>query len=147
MSKTILYRLFRIGGIPRDLRPVLEAERIVVSDEGIGGWYITPNLKAPGRRSIKRREGFSGFLTVTKTRMVCYTYGRPQINIAVDDPRLSKLYIKLPEPQILSLSFESSVFHKDWKGLIEFRFHTGKALEFYEVMRSIGILPGSAEGE
>ncbi len=37
MTKTILYRLFKAGGIPDKLRPVLESENIVVCDEGING--------------------------------------------------------------------------------------------------------------
>jgi hypothetical protein len=41
MNKTLLYRLFGLGRIPRHLRPLVESEGIVVADEGIGGWFIT----------------------------------------------------------------------------------------------------------
>lgn len=121
------------------MRSILETEEIIVSDEGIGGWYITKNLKAPGKRYINRKEGFSGCLVVTKKRIVCYTYSKRQINISVDDPKISKIYVKLPEPQTLSISFESSVFHDDWKGVIEFRFKTEKSQEFCDVLRSSGV--------
>ncbi len=139
MGKTILYRLLRIGGIPKKLRPVLESEEIVVSDEGIGGCYIAKDFKAPGKRYIHRREGFSGCLVVTKKRIVCYTYRKRQINISVDDPGLSALCVKLLEPEKISLSFEAEVFHKDRRGVIEFQFKTEKAPKFYDVMGAIGL--------
>ncbi len=37
MSKTLLHRLFRVGGIPRDARDRIRREGIVLQDEGIGG--------------------------------------------------------------------------------------------------------------
>ncbi|MFO8011391.1 MAG: hypothetical protein R6U89_11390 [Dehalococcoidia bacterium] len=137
MGKTILYRLSGIGGIPKKLRPILESEEIVVSDEGVRGWYITKDFKAPGKRYIHRREGFSGCLVVTRKRIVCYTYRKRQINISVDDPSLSALCVKLLEPDKISLSFEAAVFHKDQRGVIEFQFKTEKAPEFYDVMGAI----------
>jgi hypothetical protein len=50
MKKTLPYRLFGLGRIPRQLRPMLESEGIVVADEGIGGWFITKHVNGPGRR-------------------------------------------------------------------------------------------------
>ncbi len=54
MNKTILYRLFGIGGIPKRMGPVLAAEEIEVCDEGIGGWFVTKNVKGPGKEPIMR---------------------------------------------------------------------------------------------
>ncbi len=144
MKKTILFRLFKIGAIPKKLLPVLESEGIVILDEGVGGWYITKNVKGPCRRHIHRSEGFSGCLVVTKKRIICYAYWKRQINISVEDPRISELYISLPEPNVLSISFESGLFRDGWKGVIEFRFKTEKAVQFYDILISIGTRKGSA---
>jgi hypothetical protein len=143
MGKTILYRLFGLGSIPKNLRPVLQSEGIIISDEGIGGWFVTKNLKAPGRRSFHRKTGFSGCLVVTKKRIVSYTYARRQINIPVDDPKLAAFRVDLPKRHTVSLSFESSVFHDDWQGVIELRFNTEKAQEFFDVLSAIGVQHGS----
>lgn len=143
MQKTLLYRLFGIGGIPKKLRPVLETEQIVVSDEGVGGWYITKDFTAPGKRSINRKEGFSGCLAVTKKRLICYTYGKRQINISVDDPKISAFYVEIVKPQTMAVSFESSLFHDDWKGVITLLFKTEKAQEFYDALISVGVKQGT----
>jgi len=146
MGKSMLYRLLGIGSIPKKLRPVLETEGIVVSDEGMGGWYITGNVKGPGKRFIHRREGFSGCLVVTEKRVIGYTNWKRQINIAVDDPKLSSLYVELLDPQRFSISFESSVFREDWQGVVEFRFRSEKAQEFHDVLTALGVQEGAAAG-
>lgn len=143
MGKSIFYRLFKLGRIPQDLQTVLEMEGIVVSDEGIGGWYVTKDLKSPGRRSKYRKEGFSGFLVITKTRVLAYTFKKRQVNIAVDDPNMSKLYAELVGSEKITLSFETSSFHDDWQGVIELQFNTPKAQDFYEALLDVGVQSGT----
>jgi hypothetical protein len=145
MSKSFLFRLLRIGAIPKKLRPILDAERIVVGDEGMRGSLIYRNVKGAGKRFINRVEGFSGCLVITEKRFVCFTYGKRQINIAVDDQRLSEMSVEIPQENILSISFESSAFMEKWEGMMEFRFKTEKAHEFHTVLRSFGVRQGSAE--
>ena len=144
MSKSLLFRLLRIGAIPGKLRPVLDAEQIVVADEGIGGWLIYKNVKGPGKRFINRAEGFSGCLVVTKKRIVCFTYWKRQINLAVDDPKISQILVDVPKKDILSIFFESSDFRDGWEGAMKFRFKTKKAQEFYDALRSYGATQGTA---
>jgi hypothetical protein len=146
MQKSILYRLFKVGSTPRKIRSVLEQEGIVLSDEGIGGWFIARNVKGPGKRYVHRREGFSGCLVITKKRIICYTYWKRQINISVDDPRLSELYVDATDQQKLSVSFESSVFRDGWEGVIEYRFKTDKAIQFQEALTSLGVQKGFPKG-
>lgn len=139
MKKSILYRLFRLGAIPVKVRPILEAEGIVVADEGMGGWFITRNVKGPGKRYLHRSEGFSGCLVITKKRIICYTFWKRQINIAVDDPKLSQMYVAVPGKNRLCLSFESSVFREGWQGEIEYRFRTEKAQRFQDLLLALGV--------
>jgi hypothetical protein len=142
MKKTLLYRLFGLGRLPRQLRPMVASEGIVVADEGIGGWLITKHVNGPGRRHRKRAEGFTGCLVVTKKRILCYTYGKRQINISVDDPRVSEFQVTLPKAETLSIAFESAVFREDWRGVMEFRFNTERARLFHDALRSIGARGG-----
>lgn len=144
MKKSLLYRLFGIGGIPKKARPALEAEGIVVADEGVGGWFVMRNVKGPGRRHRQRWEGFTGWLAVTNKRLVCYTFWKRQMNIAVDDPRIAELYVDVPKPDTLSISFEAGVFREGWSGVMEFRFNTEKAEQFRDTLTSLGAQPGTA---
>lgn len=138
MQKTLLYKLFGIGSIPKKIRPAIEAEQIVVADEGIGGWFITKRVKGPGKRYRNRAEGFSGCLVITKKRVLCYTYWKRQINISVDGPGISQFSVWLPKAGKLSISFESSAVNKQWAGVVEFRFKTAKAQLFHDALTAIG---------
>lgn len=140
----MLYRLFGVGAVPEKLRPVLEREGVVVLDEGIGGWFVTKYVNGPGKRYRHRTEEFSGCLAVTKARVVCYTCGKRQINISVEDPRIADLYVDIPAQQKLCLSFESSSFREGWQGVIVFRFGTDKAYSFREALVAIGAQKGTA---
>jgi hypothetical protein len=76
--------------------------------------------------------------------VVCYTYGRRQINISVEEPRLAHLYVDAPTEQKLCLSFESSNFREGWQGAIVFRFATDKAFAFRNALLAMGAQQGSA---
>jgi len=134
MKKTISYRLFSIGGISKKLRPVLEKEGMLVCDEGIRGWFVTKNFKAPGKRFWCRQEGFSGFLAITEKRIIAYAYWKLIINLPFDDAKLSAINAELINPNRIDLSFESSVFHHDRQGIITVRFYTEKAQKFYDTL-------------
>lgn len=143
MKKSILFRVLGLGAIPRKLRPLLDAEEIVLADEGMRGWFLTGNVNGPGRRYRHRAEGLSGCLVITKKRILCYSFGKRQINISVDDPKISEFHVDLPRENTLSISFESSAFREGWQGKIELRFRTEKAREFRDALRSLGAQGGS----
>jgi hypothetical protein len=144
MRKTILYRLFGFGSVPRTILSLLEREGVVVLDEGMGGWFVTKHVDAWGKRYRHRSEGFSGCLAVTKARVVCYTYGKRQIDISVENPKMKNLYVDAPKEQTLCLSFESSDFREGWQGVIEFRFNTDKAPLFRDALLAFGARKGVA---
>lgn len=123
------------------MKPLLEHEGIVVSDEGMAGWFVAKDVRGPRKRYRFRSEGFSGWLAVTNKRVLCYTYRKRQINISVEDPNISNIYICTPSENIFSISFESSAFRDEWEGIIEFKFKTEKAMLFYNALNAIGAQP------
>ncbi|MGB5444347.1 MAG: hypothetical protein WBM99_02480 [Psychromonas sp.] len=144
MKKTYLYRLFGLGSVPKNLLSLLHNEGIVVSDEGMSGWFIAKHVNGPRKRYRHRTEGFSGCLVVTQERVISYTYGKRQINISVSDPKIANLYVDILNEDKLCLSFESSDFREGWDGLIEFRFNTNRAHQFREALIEIGVQQGTA---
>lgn len=143
MKKTLLYRWFGIGSIPKKVRPVLQAEGVVVADEGMAGRFIANDVKGPGKRYRQRSEGFSGCLVITKKRVIAYTFGKRQLNIGVNDPKLPEIFADVPDAETLVISFESSVFREGWQGVMAFKFKTGKASQFMETLKDIGVRQGS----
>jgi len=134
VKKTLLYRLFKIGRIPSRLRAALESEGFVVVDEGIPGAVLTRDFKAPGKRFRRRRAGFTGFLALTRKRMVGYAYGRRLLHVPFDSPRLRDLDVKLIGPDRLEIAFEASDFQDRMSGRVRLRFTTPRAGEFLEAL-------------
>jgi hypothetical protein len=89
--------------------PSLEKEGIVVSDEGMKGWFITKKVNGPAKRYRNRVERFSGCLVITRKQMVCYSYWKRQISIPVDHPKIFKNHYSVFKENILSVAFETSV--------------------------------------
>ncbi len=136
MEKTILYRLFGIGRIPKDHRAVLESEGLVLFDEGIGGSVILRKFKAPGRRHSWRKSWFSGSVAFTNKRVIAFAYSRQIINVPFDDPRVERLNCTAEDDTCLYFSFESGDFSDDMSGTVEVRFRTPHARLFAEKVRA-----------
>lgn len=142
MSKNILYKLFGVGRVPRKHQALLESETIVILDEGIKGLFVTKDFKSPNKRFVNRREGFLGSIVVTKTRVMCHTFWRQQINLSVNDSRLTLLHTELISPETIAISFDSYLFNKECEGIIEFQFKTDKAQEIFDALGFLGVKQG-----
>ena len=138
MKKTILYRLFKVGRIhPKKLLPALKKEGIVASDEGIAGRIYLKNYQAPGKRSKQKLIWFSGFIVVTKVRLLAFAYWKPLINVRIADPRFKAIQAELEGSDRIAFHFEASAFRDDAEGEILVRFRTPKAGEIMEAIRSV----------
>lgn len=145
MEKSLGWTLFRAGRIPRRWRAELEQETPLIADEGLPGRFIATDVRGPGKVWKHRREGFSGWLAITRTRFMAYSYRRRQIHIALDDPRLAELHVDLPDEDWLVLSFDSGTFQDHWSGVFELRYRTPEARRMREALLNAGARPGSAK--
>ncbi len=135
----MLYRLLGIGAISKKHRPGLEQEGIVVADEGIGGSLTMRDVKGPGRRYSYKKSLFTGWLVITEKRIICYAFGFRQIDIPVNDSRITELQVENPKENILTISFEASVFRPNWSGHMQFKFKTDKAKQFLSCLSGIEV--------
>ena len=136
MSKTLAYRLFRVGRIPEQLKAQLDSEGILFQDEGIPGSVTYKNFHRPGSSSGWRRVWFTGSLTITQTRVVGLSYASPIINVPFTDPRIQRLSVSVEKRDTLLVAFDAALFHDDWSGAIEYRFRTPQAQTFLETLQA-----------
>src|SRR5947207_12093552 len=136
MATTLLYRLFRIGKIPDQLKAQLESEGILLQDEGISGSATYTNFRRPGRYSSWRRVWYTGSLVVTQTRLVALAYSKPAIDVPFTDQRFRSLDLSLEKAYTLRVAFDASLFHVDWSGKIEYRFNTEQAQTFLDTLKA-----------
>ena len=86
-------------------------------------------------------------LAVTKTQVLCYSYNKRQFHFATDDPRIRNLFVDAPADDWLCISFESSKFHKQWQGIMEYHFRTERAFAFRSALLAIGARRGHPAGK
>jgi len=132
MNKTIMYRVFGFGKIPKDAVSQFNIEGIVLSEEGIGGSITYRNFRAPGRYSGWNRSWFSGSLVLTRKHLLAFRYSKPAIGLAWDDERIRQLDFSLIGADKLSIRYEASTFNEDWSGNIELRYCFPRARTFLE---------------
>ena len=127
MSTSFLYRIFGAGKIPAARRAELEAEGIVVLEEGLRGSVSYKRYRAPTKRSGRGREGIVGALALTEKRLVAFAWSKPILDAPFDHPALDKLSVKVKNEDKLVLSFEAEDFHDDRSGSVVYRFSTDRA--------------------
>ena len=112
----LLARLLLGNGTPPDaVRAELDAEGVVVCEEGLGGSLTFRHFKAPGRRSNWRKQAIVAALVVTERRLAVYARGRPLVDVAFDDPRFGALALDVDGPSV-SITFDVARFHDDMSG-------------------------------
>jgi len=127
VAKSLLYRLFGLGKIPKLLGDTLGIEGIVVSDEGISGTVTYRDFRAPGKYFSWKKQAFVGSVVVTNVRLVALMYANFAVNVPVTDERIRKLQISVEGSDRLLIVFDPSLFHENWSGTIEYRFRTPQA--------------------
>ena len=138
MSKTLLYRFFGIGRIPRDALDQIEREGVVLQEEGIGGSITFLKFRAPGRYNGWKRKWFSGSIVLTREHFLAFSFSKPLIGVAWNHEKLGALNCSVPSENKLLVEFDASTFNDDWSGQIEVRFSTSLAAQFLETIEGYG---------
>ncbi|HEX3084843.1 MAG TPA: hypothetical protein VHP99_10000 [Pyrinomonadaceae bacterium] len=128
MAKSLLFRLFGVGRIPKLLSDRLRMEGIVIADEGVSGSVTYRNFHAPGRYSSWRKQAFIGSVVVTNIRLVALISGRFAVDVPFSDKRIRQLQISRERDRLV-IAFDASLFHDDWSGTIEYRYQTSQAAD------------------
>ncbi len=121
--------------MPAPLMSELNAEGIVLFDEGVKGSITYRNFRAPGKAFSWKRQGFAGSIALTKTRIVGLAYSKFLINAPLSDERLRKMNFSVESNGALCVAFDAALFHADWSGTIEYRFKTEEAQRLVELLQ------------
>ena len=117
MGKSIFYRLFRIGGLPKRLRRVLEKEGLVYLEEGVSGWITMKDFRGPGRYSAYRKNYFVGAIVITERRFVVFKLQEAVVEVPLHVDWLSKLQFSAKRDS-LEIIFDPQDFNAEHSGAI-----------------------------
>ena len=125
--RTIGYRLFGLGGVPRQRREALEAEGIRVRSEGIAVAITYRNYRAPGRFYAWRRSYGSGSVVVTERRLFVSYYRWPIFDLELDDPRIRRIEMQASAPDRLRLTFDAAEIDPNRSGRVSIQLRAPEA--------------------
>ncbi|MEO1432529.1 MAG: hypothetical protein AAFV71_26350 [Cyanobacteria bacterium J06633_8] len=134
MQKTLLYRLFKIGKLPKEALILIRSEGVLLQDEGCGGSMTWINFTAPGKYYKWKRIWFSGSIILTKKQFLLFNSSQPIIRVPWNDERISKLDCFLKGDFTLDIKFDASTFYDGCSGEIEVMFSTPLARSFLEII-------------
>jgi len=136
MPKSILYTLFKLGRLSKKASSALEAEGIVLLDEGLRASVTLRGFRAPGRFHSYKHSIFAGALVITERRFAGFAFSRTILDVALEDERLNALDLSVPRDGLLCINFDAAAFDCRRSGSVEYRFRTDKAQLFLERITS-----------
>ena len=132
---SLLYRLFKIGAIPAQFRPVLESEGVRLLEEGIPVIVTYRNLRSPRRLSSFRRMRQVGALALTHQRILGTAFHQPILNLPWSEKRLQQVEWSLGGEGELWAAFEAGLFRPEWSGRIEIAFRCTQASRAFTMIQ------------
>tara|TARA_Y100000385_G_C12626242_1_gene439197 strand:+ start:26 stop:424 length:399 start_codon:yes stop_codon:yes gene_type:complete len=128
MGKHILYKLFRIGKLPKNIR----RNKLTLFDEGIKIIAKYSDFKSPSKNYQKKASMMIGSILISKKRITAFTYSSPMINLKLKDKRIKKIDYSGSTEEVLSMHFDAATFSKDSSGMVTYLFYTPKAKEILQ---------------
>jgi len=131
MSKHLLFKLFKVGKLPKNIN----RGKLKTFDEGIKIIAKYKDFKSPGKSFKKKATMMVGSILISKKRITAFAYSSPILNLELKDDRLKKIDFSGSTDQILSMCFDASNFSDNTTGTVTYLFHTPKAKEIVEKIK------------
>lgn len=136
MAKSILYRLFGLGKIPRRHRNEIEKEGVIFKDEGLSIVVRYRNFRAPNAYYGRRVSLVVGSVVLTKKSFACFRGNivPPIFHIPVEHKSLNAFSFSLDEKARLRVVIDAPSFQEGWKGTIDCRIPCEKTEKLLQAL-------------
>jgi len=128
-TKTLGYRTFGFGRLPSRWLQRLEAEGILVRDEGVSIQVTYRHYRAPGRRYGFKRSLGSGSFALTKQRLAVFYYRWPVFNLPMKHDAWSSIALSVPQASVVQITCDASSLDSQKSGQVEIRMRTERAID------------------
>jgi hypothetical protein len=129
-------RKFLLGpGLLSDqLRSELQAEGIVLLDEGLGGSITYRNYRAPREYAKWRKTATAGAIAVTPRRLVVWAGRGKHIDVPLVNGRPSRIAVRVEPPDRVVFGYDASAFSDNRSGTVEVRLRTAQAARVAQLL-------------
>ncbi len=136
MTKTILYRWFKAGSVPKKFLPVIEREGIVLLEEGIACLIHFKKFRAPGKYYGNKLTWGSGAIVLTKEHLLAFRYSESVIGLSWQEVESNKIEYYIDSNSRFCVSYDASQFNNKWSGQITIKFAAEHPHEMISIIKS-----------
>lgn len=136
MTKSIFYRLFGFGKIPKRYRSDIEKEGVIFQDEGLAIVLRYRNFRAPRTYYGRKTSLIVGSVVLTKNRFACYRGNilPPVFEVPVEHEAFKAFDFSLDDKARLRVVIDAPAFQEGWEGTIDCRIPSENARKFLRAL-------------
>lgn len=135
MAKSLMYRLFGIGKVPKKSLSILKDEGILYMEEGIPASIGFRNFRAPGKYYGRKRNWFSGSIVLTDLHFLAFSAFNTTIGIKWDEQKIRALNCYHDGKNRLCITYDASVFNDDWSGEINLCYASDETMRVLSIIQ------------
>ena len=132
MEKPILFRMLKVGSLPKNIHQTVKNEGILVSDEGCKISVTYHKFKTKGKYFSYKRTYAIGSIAVTSKRTIAFAFSKRIMNFQHEQPGLEVL---LESPTTLLFIIDVSKTMPNSSGEIEIRYFTENARTIFKKIK------------
>ncbi len=138
VPKSLWFRLFGVGRLPRRWREACASEGVVLLEEGLALRVGLRHFRAPGRYSSGRVSYGAGALLLTERRLLITLFWRKVVDLPRQAAWLGRLSVGLDEQGRLLLAFHAEAFSTRQRGEVALRLTSEHAAWLLAELRAQG---------
>lgn len=114
------------GTLPVGVRAEVDAEGLLLLEEGVPGIITYRGYRVPGRRYALRETRIAAAVAVTKIRLLVQSRSGPVVNIGWAQPQAAAMKITLEDGRLL-IAVDAAAVDSRSSGQVEVRLSTPQA--------------------
>jgi len=134
MSKTLFYRWFRAGEIPKKLLPTIKEEGVLYQEEGISCATHFRKFRAPGKYYSYKVVWGSGSIVLTKLHLLAFRYSTMNIGVSWQEMKQRKMEYYVDDKSRLCIAYDAATFDEKWSGNVEVKYLSEQPQELLKIM-------------
>lgn len=135
MAKTLLYRFFKVGRLPKTLDPKISKEKVLNRQEGMPALIHYHNFEASGKSFQNKIIKVVGAVCLTDWGIYASIFKTVAIQFSWVDPRIKQINFTVKK-KYLSISFEASIFDPSAKGKVDYQYKCKNPEEVLAIIKS-----------
>lgn len=122
MAKTLLYRFFGVGKLPKQLAPVISKQKILHKDEGVNVFVHYHEFQSAGKKFNNKIVRAVGSICLTDKGIFAGIFGNVAIQLTWRDPRLKAISFSVKKNKFC-MNFNADAFDPGASGKVEYQFN------------------------